>query len=595
MITYKLLYRKNIILFAVILSFLACKTEPKKDTATQGQDEKVSVVSTLRDSPDGLSPVQTTNGYTSKITNKIFLQLLDQDPQTKNLIPILAKSLPIEEDIESGPYAGGKSYTYEILDEAVWDNGTPVTGQDYLFTIKATLCPKAAMPAYRAYDFIKDVKLYPENPKKFTVMIPVNYLLQLEGSGDFSIYPEYFYDPDKVLRNYQLSDLANFERANELVEKDEKLQNFAASFSDPKHKYDPAFISGCGPYKVKSYSTETNTITLSKKENWWGNKLSNRIEYLTAIPNEIVFKTISDINVALSQLRAGQVDVVESIPPDMFAELKENTLAKDILNFHEVPSFILSYIGFNTKNKILSDKSVRKAIAHLIDRDDIMETVLKGSAQKAIGPIHPSSIYFNNNLKAIEYSPEKAANLLKEAGWEDSNGNGILDKVINGKKVEFELDFLYAETPTGTYISTLLANIAKTKGIKFNFVAKDLRGIITDLRARNYGLFSLGSAGSPGRVDLSGTYHSDSDTDRGRNYLSYRNSEVDEMLTQLSKTTDEATIKRLLPLVSEKIYNDLPIFHLWVPNICVATNKRFKKTLVSPIRPNVFENHFGTN
>jgi ABC-type transport system substrate-binding protein len=90
------------------------------------------------------------------------------------------------------------------------------------------------------------------------------YILAEEGCSNFRIMPEYQYDPKGILRNFTLKDLANAEKAAQLVTSDARLQEFAAAFTDPKFSQDPAFITGCGAYKLQSW-TKDQELVLSQK------------------------------------------------------------------------------------------------------------------------------------------------------------------------------------------------------------------------------------------------------------------------------------------------------------------------------------------
>jgi ABC-type transport system substrate-binding protein len=111
----------------------ACKTENKRGN---------TVTIRLAGEPERLNPVTTEESNATQIMSHIFMPLLDFDPKTLELTPILAKNRPLVVNIDTGAFQGKLGYVYEIRDEATWDNGKPITSSDYIFTIKTILNKK---------------------------------------------------------------------------------------------------------------------------------------------------------------------------------------------------------------------------------------------------------------------------------------------------------------------------------------------------------------------------------------------------------------------------------------------------------------------
>ena len=184
----------------------------------------VTVSARLRGEPDRLSPYFTLRGFSRQVYRHIFPTLLDFNPSTMKLEPMLAKALPTIEPIEEGPHAGGFAFSMEIKEQAVWDDGSPVLASDYIFTLKVIYNPKigGATAAYRGVlNIIKEVKVDPANPRKFTVYTDQPYLDAIRATGAW-IYPEYAYDPKGLLKDFSLTDISDAKKAQELAEKDEE-------------------------------------------------------------------------------------------------------------------------------------------------------------------------------------------------------------------------------------------------------------------------------------------------------------------------------------------------------------------------------------
>ena len=124
------------LLFSVV--FMSCKN----DTDKRGNIVTVRLTS----EPERLNPLTTEEANAMQVMNNIFLSLLDFDPQSLDLVPVIAKSRPSVSLIDTGKYKGGSAYTYEIRDEAMWDNGKPITAADYVFTVKAVWLAACGRP-----------------------------------------------------------------------------------------------------------------------------------------------------------------------------------------------------------------------------------------------------------------------------------------------------------------------------------------------------------------------------------------------------------------------------------------------------------------
>src|SRR5690606_30889273 len=122
--------------------------------------------------------------------------LAEIDPYHYSLSPLLIEALPEPEEITSGPYAGGQRFTYTIRAEAEWEDGTPITGYDYDFTVKMALNPRVDVEQWRGFlTFISDVEVDPEQPRRFTVTVAERYILADLVTCNFNIYPKHIYDP----------------------------------------------------------------------------------------------------------------------------------------------------------------------------------------------------------------------------------------------------------------------------------------------------------------------------------------------------------------------------------------------------------------
>ncbi len=175
---------------------------------------------------------------------------------------------------------------------------------------------------------------------------------------------------------------------------------------------------------------------VKEKENWWGDKLKDNRAFF-AFPEKIVFKVINDPATTLTALKDGQLDCEHGVQPKPFEELLKNEKFKEKYRVENPSIFAYTFIGFNIKNKKLNDVRVREAFAHCINKKQINETINFNKNTLVETFVHPQQKHYVD-LPTFEYNLDKARQLLDEAGWKDSDGDGIRDKVILDKEGEIQ-------------------------------------------------------------------------------------------------------------------------------------------------------------
>ncbi len=571
--------------FLIILLCFGCKNE-KKDF----KENRVTV--RLPAEPDRINPLLSTSGYASQIESHLFLPLLNFDPESLELTPHLATSRPEINEIPDGENKGGWSYTFEIHQEAAWDDGKPVTAADYIFTMKAILNPKVETPAYRAYfNFLKDVKTDPDNPKKLTIYTTGPYILAEAALGNVDVYPEHLYDPDGIMKNYSLKTLANQDSAVILVEKDTFLSKFAETFNSSKYSREKGFVNGCGAYQLEEWITGEKII-LNRKNDWWGDKIVDRFPLLKALPEKIIFRPIPDGQTAVSLLKNQELDAMGSIQAETFVELSGNELSKQFYHLHTPPYLAYYFIGFNTNSPKLEDKEVRRAIAHLLDLDVVIEIVMYGLAQRTVGPIHPTKSYYHKGLQPILFDLEKAKKILSKAGWEDTDNDGWLNKMIDGEKVDLSLTYKYSNgNDVAKNIGLLLKDNAQKTGIKVELIAKQFSTLVDETRKRDFEMYYLAWSNPPTPDDLRQIWHTQSDTPKGSNKVGFGNAKSDALIDSIRVEMNEQKRHELYLKIQEVIYDQQPYIFLFTPKERIAIHNRFEAK-TSAMRPGFFENHF---
>lgn len=569
------------ITYLTILALVVVAQSCKKDAKSN------EVIIGLAGEPDGLNFILSAGqGYTRQVIERHIVAFMgDTDPQTLAYTPFLAKADALVNTVDTGRYKGYMGYTYEILDEAKWDNGSPVTGNDYAFSLKTILYPKVNAPVWRgAMDFVKDIVVDAQNPKRFTVFTDKKYHLTKDALDNMPIYPAYHYDAKAVMQNYPLSSFTDKTKSAALVN-DAALLTFAQDFNT-NYSRDKDKVSGCGAYKVELWENGQRLV-LKKKDNWWGNTLMASRPALAAYPDRLVYKFYANMQTQLTELKGGGIDVMSNIPPNDYKSLKSDASFLSKYDLYDIPSWTSSSLALNTKSPLLNDKKTRLALAHAIDVDGIINNILGGMGSRMNTLVNAAKSYHRKDLALISFDANTAKQLLADAGWKDSNNNGTVDKVIGGKVTELQLRFLIANKAPIPDVAVLVQNNLKAIGVGSEIIAKDFNTIREEVKKGNFEMTYIAKGGSNANDEFEQTWHSV----KGSNETGFGNPTLDVLIDQINSTLDATAQKALYGKFQQIIYDEVPIIMLANPRERIAISKKFDAK-PSLLRPYYFEQNF---
>ncbi len=536
------------------------------------------------DSPvNNLNPfLNNSSGANLSVLQRIFMTLAETDPATLSLVPTMIKAVPTPYEVKDGPHKGCTAYDAEILDSAVWDNGTPVTAADIIFTFKTILHPKLNNAFKSYFEVLKTIEVDPQNPKKFTVYFSSYYLLGTEAICTTPILPAYHYDAQNLLKNIPLSDFTDKTKVAELSQKAE-IDAFLAAFSDPKYLLDASSIVGNGPYKLEKHSE--NTCVLLRKTDWWGDKLVNINPLLGAYPERLSFEVVKEEPSIENMLKTQGLDMVAgSFTPASFKKWEADPEINKNYDFHVIDaSGQYARIYVNLTLPKFQDKRVRQAIAHVINYEYILKEIQLGFGARAVSPIPASMPYFAKNIIPYPYSLQKAKDLLTEAGWTDTNGNGTVDKVINGTVTEMNIEVLNSKAPVPNMIANSIKDNALQAGINMTIVPADPNVIVerSGGEVANYEMV-MGAAGLQSQpYDFYDRFHSSAVPPNGTNRSHYKNTVVDSLINIHRTTLDNNLRNQLYVKLQEIIYDDCPELFIYAPKTRVITAKKWRPTLMN--------------
>lgn len=563
------------LVFFIFLTINGCRSSKKNN-------KNEVVVHELADT-DMLNPTNYQSANAGYILLNLYQPLISVDFKTLEPIPVLAKSRPTIEQTDDNKLL----IHYEIRDEAVWDNGDPILAKDVEFSLKVIKNPKVDCHRIRPYfEFLDSIIFYEDNPKKFTLIGAEKYVLAEAISGDFSIIPKYIYDPQGLMDKFSVTELS---RNGDAYANDPQIIAFADEYNSPKFQREKSHIVGSGPYALAEWQTGQR-ITLVKKQNWWGDQLVNENQYFEAYPSKIIYESINDYATAITALKAQKIDVMRSIPPKYFTELPASEKFVEHFNAY-TPSFMsYEYIGLNLKLPKFNDKKVRQALAHLVDVDKINKTIMYGLAERVIGPVHPSKTKeYNNKIIPYTYDVELAKKLLEEAGWKDSNGNGTLDKLIDGQLVEFAIDLTYnTGNDRRQGIALVFQEAARKVGIEVTVTPQEWSVFLNNQKNHDFDMYVGGWVSTPMPQDPKQIFHTEM-YNGGSNYGGFGNAETDALIERLRSELDENKRAKLWMEFQQILHDEVPYIFLMAPKERIAINKRFINAEAYVMRPGYFE------
>ncbi len=568
----------------VLILFASCSTDEPRDDIER-------IVIRLQQEPARLNPILQLSSYETDLSEYVFISMGDYDPVTMKMMPVMIQSLPTAKMIDEGPHTGGVSYSMEIVPEAVWGNGEPITGRDVEFTFKAVNHPGVDTRGWKALmNDVIAVEQNPENPRQFSVITSGNYFLNLEAILSAEIYPSYFYDPQGLLEDISLSQLKSPGFADSLQARDAQFASFGETFSSID--FSKRTVQGAGPYRLSQWETG-QYIILEKKENYWGDAYPDR-SYLRANPQQIIFQILEDDATAVTQLKNGELDVISlsAAPHQVFDDLKNDQSSQGRYQFFTPDVLRFYYVAMNNDDPRLADVAVRKALNHLADVNQMIRQIEGGYARRINSIIHPSKQAYNDQLPDVDFNPQKAMALLEEAGWSDSNNDGTRDKRIDGKTYELDLRFFITGSNLSQSISTMLQEEASKAGISIDIINKEWRNTRSEnLQTGDFEMTTLSVRQSPAPSDPFVYWHSEAIGLGGLNYSRYSNARADRLMEEIRTTLDEDRRLEAYRELQEVFYNDSPAILLYAPVERYVISSAFDP-LISSKKPGYFANAF---
>ena len=326
---------------------------------------------------------------------------------------------------------------------------------------------------------------------------------------------------------------------------------------------------GTGPLRFVSAGPDLQEIVLERFDNYYGGA-PDLPPVGPACVDRVVFRVIPDALTRAAALRAGEVDIIQAVPLDLVEVLAE---APEV-QVRTAPGTRPIWMDMNVNWSPFDDVRVRQALNYAVDKQRIVDEIYGGRAVILPGPLSPFNNFVNKELEPYPYDPEKALDLLAEAGWTDSDGDGIFDE--DGQPFAFIIDTLEMWRPLAEAVADQLQAI----GIEATVRLWERPVIRPRLLAGERTAFLDGwgdSAFDPvGHFEAKWHgYVEDQPYGRG-NYSGYDNERVNELIRMGEVTADPTERQRIYDEAQEIIYEEAPAVFLVLPEQIEAASVRIQ-------------------
>ena len=463
------------------------------------------------------------------------------------------------------------SYTFDIREDARFTDGRPVTAGDVLFSFKVIKNPEVQLSGYMRSGFkdLKAVRL--EGPYRITFVYGEPYFYNAINIGRRWILPKHFYDPDGLMDSVSIEAL--IDSSWQAGPEADLVRRFAERFNRDFNRS----VLGSGPYVLASSAEDapsTGKTVLDRNPNYWGTGRKDLPP--SGFVDKLVFKVVINPDAAFIELTNGNLDVLNMYPLPFKEKSWSPEFTSRFLKAIRYASGI-NYIVWNNAHPIFRDRRVRRAMSHLTPRSSIIRDLIHGLGVTIDGPVHMSRPEYYAGLEPLEYDRDRAAELLQAAGWFDTDGDGVLDRVVDGVKTAFRFEFL---VPAGSQLSKDIGLVMQDEladvGIDCKIREIDRSIYLERLRKREFdALFSGGGTHPAVPLDLYSSWHS-SQVEEGGNYSCFENEEADRILERYRRTFEAERRISLYRRLQEILFEEQPYTFLFVGRGVTAYSRRFR-------------------
>ena len=490
-----------------------------------------------------ITPLVSQDVYASDVQSYVQESLLSRNPETLEWEGLVARSWDIGDD--------GLTITFRLRDEVTFSDGRPLDADDVAFTFAFIMNEAIAAPRDRAYlEKIASVEAIAPLVVVFRFREP--YFNALALAGSMAIMPRHFYEP--YLRE-------------------------PATFNESK-----GLLLGSGPYRLadpKTWTPDLGIVELERNPRYWG----------PATPsfNRILWKVIENDSARLTTFRNRDIDSYTARPREYQGLRDDAALTEQARSFEFMNAVAgYSYIGWNQRrggeSTRFADRRVRQAMTWLTDRARIIDEIMLGHAEPAVSPFSPRSRQHDPAIEPRRFDPDKAVSLLAEAGYEDRDGDGVLENGA-GEPFEFELVY-YQENEDTERMVLFLKDLYARAGVHLKPAPAEWPVMLDLLGKRDYDAITLGWT-SGVETDVYQMFHGSQTEDGGDNFVHFKHAEFDRLVDEARATVREEVRMPLWRAVERIFHEEQPYTFLMRRKTLAFVDRRIENLEVTKLGLNL--------
>ena len=565
---------------ALLFTFIVFSCVEKRDLSSN------QVIVKIGYTPDGLHPTNENSSVQSFICKYIHPTLIDINLQTEQYEPLLLKELP-------SPDSTGLIYKYQLRNDLRWDDGSKVTAKDVIFSLKLILSPLTDNSQMRpVYTSVID-SAFTNDPNGDTFYLrhkTVHITNQSILSGIY-ILQKSVWDPKNILNQLSFKRIhsANFES-------NQSLDEWFNAYNSSDNGYLPENIIGLGPYKVRAFEKD-NYVLLEKKTNWWGDADTNK--HLANEPDRILFKVIKDPAAAYLAIKNEEIDFAQSAGGiSKLIRLQRLDYFNESYNSAFIDAYSYSYMGLNMRPDgikhlpFFADRDVRRAIAHLVPVEELLEVLSYGKPTRQASIVPTSNSKCDTTLEYIPFDVKKAQALLESAGWIDTDGDFIRDKIINGKKTPFSFKLNYYSSSSGKEMVFMIKEAMKKAGVELVPNPMDFNSLYKNASDHTFDAMMGGWLSGATYSDPIQLWGTESWANKGSNFVGFGDAESDSLIEAANTSLDPEKHLQAYKALQRKIYEEQPYVFIASGVNPIISHKRFENAEFFKNRPNAYIGNF---
>ena len=327
---------------------------------------------------------------------------------------------------------------------------------------------------------------------------------------------------------------------------------------------------GTGPYMLERRSLDGD-FELKTHRRYW--RTPAKIE-------KLLMRNIPDPETLVRGLLYGGIDLIVKTPPEKIHIIR----SQEKIKLERYRSFSIYGFAYNFNNTILNDVKVRQAFTMAVNRKQMLSQWYAGEGDVLFGPFVPGAPYYHPDLKPFPWDPEKSKQLLRQAGYRDTDGDGILERVSDGTKLSFRVAVPVALTP-----GTLEQNITHSYATYLREIGVEIKPVylIKDLYTKALFIdhdFDIAyiSWTFDSSYDISDLFHSSQTFPGGHNFISYSKPEIDTLIRIFKTQRDKQLRLTIMHHLQERLAVDCPYTFMYTTKNYAAIHYSYTNVKIDP-------------